>query len=213
MEVEFLTHLQGGFDSPFFIAIYLAISTFILEDVSTISAAILVLEGKISWQLALLAVYVGIIAGDVGLFLLGKLALHNQWARSFLDKNGVKDAKNWLEKNMVSSVIAARFLPGMRLPTYSACGFFGLSFWKFFIATGGAGSLWTGGLFYLTLKFGEKFWDELGWWRWVIAFVAVIMIIILPRILKAAFSRSKQFVHDHKGDLDKIMHFHHKDKQ
>ncbi len=205
--------VKDWIDDPWFIATQLAISTFILEDVSTITAAILVVENKISWELGLLAVYMGIILGDIGLYYLGYFAHYLNWAHRLIEKKGVSEAKHWLDKNIYGAVIAARFVPGLRLPTYSACGFFKLSFWKFFLATGGAGSIWTGGLFFVTIKFGEHFWQTLGIWRWVVAFIAIISIIFLPNIIKKMLKSSKDFVVNHKDDYKKIINFsHQKDK-
>ena len=54
--------------TPWAIAIAIVLATFVLEDVATIAAAFLAATGAVPPMVALSALFVGIFAGDLGLY-------------------------------------------------------------------------------------------------------------------------------------------------
>ncbi len=143
--------------------------TWILEDLTTILVGILAADGLIKIGVALIALWIGIITGDYGLYFLGMLAKTHPRIRRFVEHERLLPIRRRLERNLREVVISTRFIPGLRLPTYVACGFFRMPFWEFAQSVVLATLIWTTGLFAVAYLFGQSTSDWLGFWRWPIA--------------------------------------------
>lgn len=153
--------------------------TFVLEDAATVLSAIQVQAGALSMAVALVSLYVGIVLGDIGLYGLGRLAALFPWAERLLPPETTRNSRGWLERHVFQVVFVSRFLPGARLPTYTACGFLCADFWRFCAAAVVATLIWTSALFAVSLHVGKVLMDTMGAWRWVgiVGFIAAIVLI------------------------------------
>ena len=153
--------------------------TFILEDGATVASAMAVQDGHVAMLVALLALYLGIILGDMGLYGLGRLASSVPWFERLIPPARHARGRSWLDRHVFKVVFFARFLPGVRLPTYTTCGFLRASFAKFVLAATGATLIWTSILFGVSVRVGAMLMAHLGAWRWVgaAAFLAAIMLL------------------------------------
>ncbi len=156
----------------------IVIGTFILEDAATAGAALAVQSGAVSIPVALTSLYIGIVLGDIGLYGLGRLAAYVPWAARLIPPQRQDRGRAWLERHVFKVVFISRFLPGVRLPTYTACGFLGANFRKFVAAAVGATLIWTSALFAVSLRVGKLLVEHLGEWRWA-GFAAFIVVIVL----------------------------------
>ena len=187
MENDGLQSILMGFATdPFLLGLGIIVATFILEDAATVSAALFAADGLLSTGWALTALFIGIVLGDLGLYGLGMLAKRFRWAEKLLALDKVHKARDWMDRRVVITVISARFLPGMRTPTYAACGFFGLSFTKFALSAIIATAIWTAALFTLLLTYGQSILDSFGPWRWAAIPVIILLVMILPRLISLA---------------------------
>lgn len=152
--------------SPALQAGAVVLGTFILEDATTILAAMLVAEGQLSAGLALGALYVGIVLGDLGLYGLGWLAARLPFVARLLPPRRTDVVRAWLSGRVFRVVLVSRFLPGVRLPAYTTCGFLGADLKQFLLATALATSLWTSMLFAISLHLGAELIAYVGPWRW-----------------------------------------------
>lgn len=129
----------------------LALSTFVQEDAPTIAAALLAGAGKLDWRVAFAACFAGIWVGDALLYLLARSAgrplLATRLARRFLKAEALARGEAWFAQRGTWALVASRFVPGLRLPTYLAAGFLRVSFPKFLFVTGAAVLVWTAALF------------------------------------------------------------------
>ena len=182
LSVTHLLDIAGR--SPWWQGGAIVLGTFILEDAATAGAALAVQSGGVAMPVALGALYVGIVLGDIGLYGLGRLAAHVPWARRLIPEQRQDRGRVWLERHVFKVVFISRFLPGVRLPTYTACGFLGANFAKFVAAAVGATLIWTSALFALSLRVGRLLVDHLGQWRWL-GFTAFIVAILLAGRLAA----------------------------
>ena len=115
-------------------------STFILEDIALVSSLTLVAEGKMTWTAAFMACFLGISIGDILLYLVGRgfaqfesyfqFLQNSWWQKKFPKKNSAQGASP-----MNTAIVLSRFIPGTRLPTYLAAGFFRHSFISFLALT------------------------------------------------------------------------------
>lgn len=185
--------LDAAANNPLLQFIAIIAGTFILEDAMTFLAALQVSAGALPAWIGLLALYLGIALGDVGLFGLGRLAAYHPWARRYVAMDQIDRARKWLNGRLVTAVISTRFLPGARLPTYTACGFLGVSFDRFVLSVIVATIAWTTLLFTASLGLGLAMVEWFGAWRWPIGIALALSLFMIGRRIAA---RRLSRVHD-----------------
>lgn len=87
------------------------IATFILEDAATVLTAIQVNLHTLAPGTALIALYVGIVAGDVGLYGLGYLAARWPPARRWIDTPERDVQRQWLTQKLFKVVFISVLCP------------------------------------------------------------------------------------------------------
>lgn len=97
---------------------------FVQEDVAVVAAATASLNGAAPVAPLFIVILAGLTCSDVWKYWLGYLARKNAWAHKFAAKPGVSVAGDLVKTELVKTLLAARFIPGTRIPTYVACGFF-----------------------------------------------------------------------------------------
>lgn len=187
------TLIGGAVGSTLTLAAAIIIGTFILEDVTVVIVGLLAAEGVIGIPLALISLYAGIVLGDIGLYWLGRYASTHPRLEKYVDHDILAPFRNWLEKRNGLALFSARFVPGMRLPTYTASGFFGSPFSSFVATAVVAASVWTLFLFSAAYWFGSATEEWLGPLRLGIAgFVILILLVIGPLNFFAYRTKSKR---------------------
>jgi membrane protein DedA with SNARE-associated domain len=117
------------------IALYAAIFflPFIQEDVAVIAAATASITGAAPVVFLFATILAGLTASDVWKYWLGYFARRNAWAHKFAEKPGVSVAGDLVTQELAKTLYMARFVPGTRIPTYVACGFFKINYPKFVV--------------------------------------------------------------------------------
>ena len=167
--------------SPVAQAALIILGTFVLEDAATVLAAMQAQSGAIAVPVALAALYAGIVLGDLGLYALGALSARVPWAARLVPPHGRRQGREWLEGRVFQVVFISRFVPGARLPTYTACGFLGAGWRRFALAAVLATLIWTSLLFGVSLRVGALLMHYLGAWRWAGAIGFALVVILLGR--------------------------------
>ncbi len=130
-----------------FTMLAIAAATLISEDLTCIATGLMVAHGDISFLAGTLACFVGIALGDFALFGVGRLfgaaALTRRPLRWFVSPASVEPARVFLERRGAWVVLATRFVPGTRLPTYLAAGLVGVRAHAFALWFLVAAALWT----------------------------------------------------------------------
>lgn len=173
--------VPGAFTTWFGTAFAIILATFILEDATTVAVGVMAADRLVPAPLALISLATGIALGDFGLYGIGRLAVSYPRLKRWMESEKLRPIRNWLDKRLYSTVIAARFLPGARLPTYVACGFFAVSFSRFATPVVGATIAWSSLLFACSYFFGMYTLTLLGIWRWPIALGCVGVLYIFGR--------------------------------
>lgn len=166
--------LQGG-AAPWLIALSLAAMTLLLEDVAIAAGAALVIQGAIDWPLAFAAVAGGIALGDLGLYALGAASRRVPWLHRRYIADKPLAIKGVLESRLVSAVLLARVIPGLRFVTYTVCGFAKVRLLPFSAAVFAAVAVWTAGLFWISASLGSVLAEKLH----VSAPIAVALPIVV----------------------------------
>ena len=165
--------------TPLLLPLVIILSTFVLEDATTILVGVLAADGHVSVQIALVALFVGIVLGDMGLYAVGRLAASHRWAQRFVEHETIAPLREWLESRLILTVFAVRFVPGLRLPTYTASGFFRMPFRRFAASVIAATTIWTTLLFVASFFFGALTADSLGMWRWPLGLLLAVVLFLI----------------------------------
>lgn len=158
--------LNDSLAHTYLIPLAIIAGTFILEDATTMFVGILAADGVIGIPLAMLSLYLGIILGDFGLYWMGYLAANHRWAEWFVNHERYEPIRAWLEERFEGAVFSSRFVPGMRLPTYTAAGFLQLPFRRFVPPVVIGTLIWTSLFFGGAYVFGNVAAAWLGVWKW-----------------------------------------------
>lgn len=176
--LAWLDQVLAGMGEPWVIVLVLALTTLLLEDLAIAAGVALVAQGTISLALSIAAVAGGIAAGDLGLYALGLAATRVPW----LKRRYVGDRSAWaqqqLTRRLPSAVLLARVIPGLRLVTYTACGFVRVPFASFGACVAFAVALWTAGLYGISFAIGDALTRHLG--------IAPTVAVALPIVAIAA---------------------------
>lgn len=116
-------------------ALYFAIFAlpFLQEDAAVIGAATASMLGLAPTPYLVVAIIAGLMASDGWKYWIGRLARRYEWAHKFAEKPGVSVAGDLVRKEFIQTMLTARFVPGTRIPTYVACGFFRAHYGKYLI--------------------------------------------------------------------------------
>lgn len=155
---------------------------FIQEDAAVIGAATASLAGAGQTSLILVAILLGLLGSDAWKYWMGRLARRYQWAHKFAEKPGVSVAGDLVRKEFIQTMLTARFVPGTRIPTYIACGFFKAHYGKYIFVLGMTAVLYVALVFGLFHSVGAVAGEKAKFWLPVIA-VAMLATYILVRWL------------------------------
>jgi membrane protein DedA with SNARE-associated domain len=169
---------------------------------------LLIQEGVLGWWPGLLGCFVGIYVGDLGLWLLGRLAGRQLFERSWIAPERLNTLGHWFEDRGWIAIIAARFLPGTRLPLYVAVGMLGRHGWRFALWTLLAALVWTpllvGGVALIGPDIVAVFRDWLGiGWLALLATAGVLFVLLKSITLLSNRARRAKWM----TNLAKIWHW------
>ena len=195
----------AGMAAPWLIAIVLALTTLLLEDLAIAAGVALATQGAIGWPLSMLAVGGGIALGDIGLYGLGLAAtrvpaLRRRWIdrpASAAAHARVQWLRGQLDQRLPSAVLLARVVPGLRLLTYTACGFLRVPLAPFMAWVLLAVALWTAGLYGLSVAIGAALVAQWGLSPTLAVALPVLLLAAAVPLLRALrqFHQSRQNRH------------------
>jgi membrane protein DedA with SNARE-associated domain len=174
----------------------LMFATLVSEDLACVAAGLLIQRGQVEASFAVLACTLGIFAGDVGLWAIGRTCGRRAlaWPRvaQRLQPNRFHEFRSWLDRHAGWAIVASRFLPGSRLPLYVIAGIVEL---PGFVFAGWAllGTLlWTPTLVLLTAIIGDAFIGPISSLigsAWKADIVAAGVIMLFLRRMRATRSQ------------------------
>ncbi|MCI0738304.1 MAG: VTT domain-containing protein [Gemmataceae bacterium] len=170
----------------------LILGTFVSEDLTCVSAGLLIQDRTLGWFPGVAGCLLGIYFGDLGLWLLGRIAgqrvLRWPWVRRRISAQRLERAGRCLDERGWIAIFAARFLPGTRLPLYLAAGMLGRNGGRFALWTLVAAAMWTpllvGGVVLVSSEIVVPLQQGLGA-GWVAVLVAAGMLFFTLRLARA----------------------------
>lgn len=178
----------------------LVVGTFASEDLTCIAAGLLISRGQVALFEAILACAVGIYAGDIGLWTIGRVlgarVLSSRRVTNMLPTEGVDRFRIWFGRHAAQAIIASRFAPGTRLPLYLAAGACRTSLKAFAAWSLVAVFAWTPALIGLSAALGDRStsWvvDSLAIGRIALIVTALIGLCLWRVLLQLARARGRQ---------------------
>ena len=106
----------------------IAAATLLSEDLTTVAVGLAARDGAAALWPSLAACAIGIYAGDVGLWAVGRYGgrrvlgclVAGKLPHAALERLGA-----WVDRHPAAAIVGSRFLPGTRLPLYVAAGIWG----------------------------------------------------------------------------------------
>jgi len=133
------------------LAVSIFAGTFVYEDGATLLAATLSAAGRLDPVLGLVAAFVGIWVGDIGLYGLGcsfgRRAAQLRWLQNCLRPESIAKAERWFAKQGSLALVMSRAIPGSRLPLYLAAGALRFPFRLFAKTTALCSAFWVSAIF------------------------------------------------------------------
>lgn len=183
-----------------FAMLLLALATLVSEDLTCIATGLLVAQGRIGLIPGSAACFIGILLGDVLLFLagraLGRRAVRRIPLRWILTPGAVARASAWFRRSGAWVIFVSRFMPGLRLPTYFAAGVLKTRFLWFLFYFSLAGLVWTPTLVWLSSRLGigaevllARFQEHA---LWILLGLLVLAYLIVKLVVPACSFRGRR---------------------
>ncbi|MFT5144272.1 MAG: membrane protein DedA with SNARE-associated domain/pimeloyl-ACP methyl ester carboxylesterase [Rhodothermales bacterium] len=174
-----------------------AAATMASEDLASIGSGLMAAQGTLTFVQAFLAALVGIVVGDMSLYLagrwLGRPLVERAPFRWFVSSEKLAVGEKWFDERGIRAVLLARFVPGTRLPTYVAAGVLRAPFFKFFGYFLVAALLWTPAIVGASMLLGRRvllYYDVFEQYAvWVVAGLAIFLFVAF-RIAPLLFSHA-----------------------
>jgi len=164
------------------------------EDAAVLFAALLSLDGQLTLVAAFSASFIGVVSGDLGLYLLGRCGYRWQWLRRWLSAS----TKNQLlsdrfRDKTFSNIFIIRFIPGLRTLGFTFCGLWRVPAGRFMWAMLTAGLVWIGFIFGLIHLLGMSDVVRHSQWKWSLMVAAALMLIFNNLWATRLMSENKPF--------------------
>ena len=149
---------------------------FVQEDLAILTTAGFATgRNQPTWTI-LGVLWVGVIASDLWKYFIGTWILRHPKAKAARKVDRMQAMEAGVKRRLGWTLMTVRFVPLARIPTYAACGYFGVKYWRyaFWIALASLSYIALAFLFYRLL--GAMFVEE---YRWVLAWVAGALLAFM----------------------------------
>lgn len=181
--------LLGVASQPVLLVLVIVLATFVLEDVATITVALLASQMVIDGSIAVAALVVGTVLGDLAVFFIARRAAHVPFVARLLHGAALRALLGWLERHALAMVALARFTPGLRLPVFAGAGSIDVSARGFTIVIVLSTLVWTPALFHVANTLGMAGIAQLGGYGWLAAAGLIAVAALIPRLVTTALKR------------------------
>jgi membrane protein DedA with SNARE-associated domain len=177
----------------------IVVLSLVSEDAATVSSALSLFGGPLIWPLGFASCFIGIWAGDLGLYALarclGRPVLRLQWVARFVNPASIVKCEQTISRSGTAALLVSRFVPGTRLPTYLAAGLFRMPAQRFALVTAVGAFVWIATVFAIAKLTGISGTIWLTRWHsnavavMVVAVCLVTALIFLRRLIRRVARR------------------------
>jgi membrane protein DedA with SNARE-associated domain len=164
--------------------------SYLLEDLAIVTAATLAARESLSPSLALIAIFIGIASGDLGLYIVGRYGRRVRILRYRALKNRhFKMLRFRFQQHAFLNLFIIRFVPGLRGIGFTLGGFFNIRLGLFLCAVLSATAIWTSLIFASIYYLGTQAWMQASHYQWLLIPLAVAVLYMINRILNHSLSK------------------------
>jgi len=182
--------IGGAMSPPLIVLLSIIAATLVLEDAATVAVGMLAAHGSVPVALALTGLVLGTILGDMALHLAGRWAARSRRFQRLRSSSGVVRAEQWLERRQFGALAIARFVPGLRLPTFVASGVLRFPLLRTFAVLTVVTLIWTPALFWLSHGVMAAA-ESIGLLGWIVAAALGVATLLAPRLARRQFARAQ----------------------
>lgn len=146
---------------------------FVQEDAAVIWAASLSAADHDHFPVIFGVILCGLFMSDIWKYWIGRAAHTSSRARAFAEREHVMELRGSVKRNLMITLMTARFLPLARIPVYVACGYFKVSYARFCVMIFTTALIYCVVIFSLCHGLGELFGDRI---EWIIATIGAFMV-------------------------------------
>lgn len=163
-------------DSPLFLYGSVLLGPFVQEDAAVLYAAGLAAAGTLPKTAVFLTIWLGLCLSDYWKYWLGWWALKHPQGAKQARKDKVIAMGDKVQNNLFKTLLIGRFVPLARIPTYFACGYFTVSYWKYCIGITITALMYVSVIFTVVMTLGMVMGEKLKWILPVIAIGVLVMV-------------------------------------
>ena len=154
------------------------------EDVAIILGGYLVVNQLMPVGIVVVTIYVGMVASDLGLYLIGVVARHLPWLSRLAVTDRVRNFGGALQRNLFGLAALGRVVPGAIFVIMIGCGWTRVPWTRVALSSLLSSALYLPLMLYLVIVFGDALDDRVGLWTWP---------FLLGLIVALAFMRYRVF--------------------
>ena len=178
----------------------IVLGTLVSEDLTAVTAGLLIQRGELTFMAAALACSAGIYIGDLALWLVGRVLGSRvlSWPRvaRALPAGRLQHFAEWIDGHTGAAIFGSRLAPGTRLPLYLAAGACRSSFGRFAGWSLAAVAVWTPALVGISALAGEHVASILAGWlaagRALTLVTAAVALIVWSATLRLLSRQGRQ---------------------
>jgi membrane protein DedA with SNARE-associated domain len=164
--------------------------SYLLEDLAIITAASLSAQDVITPTMGLLAAFIGIASGDLGLYFLGRLSTRFRLLRyKTLTNTHLRYIRKKLQSNPMLNLFIIRFIPGLRTVGFTLSGVFHIRISTFFISVMSATAVWTAIVFPSVFFLGSSSWVKTSEHQWLLIPIMTLVLFATNRLARKKISK------------------------
>jgi membrane protein DedA with SNARE-associated domain len=154
------------------------------EDVAIILGGYLVVNQLMPVGIVVLTIYIGMVASDLALYVIGVGARYLPWLSRLAVNERARTFGGALQRNLLGLTALGRVVPGAIFVIMIGCGWTRVPWTKVALASLFSSALYLPLMLYLVIVFGDALDDRVGLWTWP---------FLLGLIVALAFMRYRVF--------------------
>ncbi|MBI1179491.1 MAG: hypothetical protein GC201_02970 [Alphaproteobacteria bacterium] len=164
---------QGGESLTEAVGLFLA--PFLHESLAFVGGAFLVQKGVLSAAACTLILLAGVIASDLALYGLGRLARRHRRVAALLPAG--PRFTGTLDRHLAWLIPVSRLVPGLLFTVFTTCGLLGIGFRRFTLISVATAAVYTPLLLYGVIRLGDAIAarDRIGAWIAILAGLFALM--------------------------------------
>lgn len=167
---------------PWLLVPLIVAATFVLEDLATVTVAVLASHMVIDGCVALSAAVAGTALGDIALYAAARWARSIPFVSAWLTRPLLTGMLDWVRRHALPMVVVARFVPGLRLPVFAGAGAVGMRAPPFVATIIVTTLIWTPGLYWSAAQLGAAHSPFSGAAGWTAVLILAAALLAAPRL-------------------------------